>query len=145
MLIHVSPLTGTILRPLYIRRCHAWNSVCMNQDGDTIREADTEPCFLARMWPIAEAGSTEVPLQHKGRQDMPGTIFCTCLRKGLSNERRICIFSLVNTLRPRQNGRQILTTISNAFSWLKMNKFWLRFHCSLFPGIQLTIIQYWFG
>ena len=36
------------------------------------------------------------------------------------------------------------TTFSNVFSWMKMNEFWLRFHWSLFLGIQLTIFQHWF-
>ena len=33
------------------------------------------------------------------------------------------------------------TTFSNAFSWMKMFKFRLRFHWSLFPRVQLTIFQ----
>ena len=36
------------------------------------------------------------------------------------------------------------TTLSNAFSWLKMLEFRLRFHWSLFLRVQLTIIQHWF-
>ena len=36
------------------------------------------------------------------------------------------------------------TTLSNAFSWMKMYKFRLRFHWSLFPRVQLAIYQYWF-
>ena len=36
------------------------------------------------------------------------------------------------------------TTFSNAFSWMKMYKFWLRFHWSLFPRVPLTIFQHWF-
>ena len=36
------------------------------------------------------------------------------------------------------------TTFSNAFSWMKMFKFRLRFHWSLFPRVQLTIFQHWF-
>ena len=36
------------------------------------------------------------------------------------------------------------TTFSNAFSWMKMYKFWWRFHWSLFPRVQLTIYQHWF-
>ena len=36
------------------------------------------------------------------------------------------------------------TTFSNAFSWVKMFKFRLRFHLSLFPRVQLTIFQHWF-
>ena len=36
------------------------------------------------------------------------------------------------------------TTLSNAFSWMKIYKFWLRFHLSLFQRVQLTIFQPWF-
>ena len=36
------------------------------------------------------------------------------------------------------------TTFSNAFSWMKMYKFWLIFDWSLFPGIQITIFHHWF-
>ena len=39
----------------------------------------------------------------------------------------------INTLRPRQYGRLFQTTFSNAFSWMKMYKFRLRFHWNLFP------------
>ena len=33
------------------------------------------------------------------------------------------------------------TTFSNAFSWMKIFKFRLRFHWSLFPRVQLTILR----
>ena len=36
------------------------------------------------------------------------------------------------------------TTFSNAFSWMKMHEFRLRFHWSLFLRFELTIFQYWF-
>ena len=36
------------------------------------------------------------------------------------------------------------TTFSNPFSWMKMYEFWLRFHWSSFPRVQLTKIQHWF-
>ena len=36
------------------------------------------------------------------------------------------------------------TTLSNAFSWMKMLEFWFNFHWSLFLRVQLTIIQHWF-
>ena len=36
------------------------------------------------------------------------------------------------------------TTFSNAFSWMKMCEFRLRFHWNLFPMVQLTISQHWF-
>ena len=36
------------------------------------------------------------------------------------------------------------TTFSNAFSWIKMYEFRLRFHWSLLLRVQLTIFQHWF-
>ena len=36
------------------------------------------------------------------------------------------------------------TTLSNAFSWMKMFEFRWRFHWSLFLRVQLTIFQHWF-
>ena len=36
------------------------------------------------------------------------------------------------------------TTFSNAFSWINIWEFRLKFHCCLFPRIQLTIFQHWF-
>ena len=33
--------------------------------------------------------------------------------------------------------------ISIAFSWMKMIQFWFNFHCTMFPGVQLTISQHW--
>ena len=52
--------------------------------------------------------------------------------------------SQFNSLRPRQNGRHFQTTFSNAFSWMKMYQFRLRFHWSLLPRVELTIFQHWF-
>ena len=36
------------------------------------------------------------------------------------------------------------TPFSDAFSWMKMNEFRLKFHWSLFLRVQLTISQHWF-
>ena len=36
------------------------------------------------------------------------------------------------------------TALSNAFSWMKMLEFRLKFHWSVFPKFQLTIFQHWF-
>ena len=36
------------------------------------------------------------------------------------------------------------TTPSNAFTWMKIFEFTLKFHWSLFLWIQLTISQHWF-
>ena len=49
----------------------------------------------------------------------------------------------MNTLRPRQNGRQFLI-FSHAFSRIKMCEFRLCFHCSLLLRFQLTLSQHWF-
>ena len=35
-------------------------------------------------------------------------------------------------------------TTSNAFTWMKMIEFGLKFHWNLFTGVQLTISQHWF-
>ena len=35
------------------------------------------------------------------------------------------------------------TTLPNAFSWMKMYRFRLIFHRTLFPGIQLSIFHHW--
>ena len=50
----------------------------------------------------------------------------------------------VNSLRPRQMDAISPTTFSNAFSWMKMFEFRLKFHGSLFTRVQLTIFQHWF-
>ena len=49
----------------------------------------------------------------------------------------------------RNRGRDeidavLQTTISNAFSWMKMFEFRLNFHWSLFLRAQLIIFQHWF-
>ena len=36
------------------------------------------------------------------------------------------------------------TTFSNAFSWMKIYKLWLRFHCNFFPRVQITIFHHCF-
>ena len=36
------------------------------------------------------------------------------------------------------------TTFSNAFSWMKLYKFRLRFHWNVLPWVQLTIFHHWF-
>ena len=38
----------------------------------------------------------------------------------------------------------ILEKFSNVFSSMKLFEFWLTFHWSLFPRVQLTIFQHWF-
>ena len=50
-----------------------------------------------------------------------------------------CSTQMVNTLRPRQNGRHSADDIfPNVFSSMKMFEFRLKFHWSLFLKVQLT-------
>ena len=55
--------------------------------------------------------------------------------------------TVINTLRPRQNGRRFENTFSNVFSWMKMCNF--LFHLSLFTRVHLAIFQllsrWWLG
>ena len=53
------------------------------------------------------------------------------------------VLFLFNTLRPRQMADVSQMTFSNAFSWMKMYWFLLRFHWSVFLRVQLTIFQHW--
>ena len=49
----------------------------------------------------------------------------------------------MNRLRLRQNGRHFTDNTFNAFSWMKMYEFCLKFHWSLFLRVQLMIFQHW--
>ena len=44
----------------------------------------------------------------------------------------------LKTLRPRKMADILQTIFSNVFSSMKMFQFWLKFHWSLFLGVQLT-------
>ena len=46
----------------------------------------------------------------------------------------------INSLRPRQMDAISQTPFSNAFSWMKMFEFRLKFHWSFFPRVQLNNI-----
>ena len=51
------------------------------------------------------------------------------------------VVDVFNILRPRQDGRNFPDDIfKNAFSWMKMFKFRLRYHWRLLPWVQLTIL-----
>ena len=52
-------------------------------------------------------------------------------------------YSLVNTLRPKQNGRQY-SDIFKCIFLMKIYEFRLRFHWIVFPRVQLTTFQHWF-
>ena len=54
---------------------------------------------------------------------------------------RTCIQS-VSTLRPKLNGRYFTYNIFKFKFWQKF--FWFKFHCSLFPRVQLRICHRWY-
>ena len=53
----------------------------------------------------------------------------------------LSIKHVLNTLRPWQNSRHFADDILNAFSWMTMFEFRLKFHSSLFLRFQLTTFQ----
>ena len=56
-----------------------------------------------------------------------------------------CARSITSTHWGRDKMAAIFhTAFWNPFSWMKMYKFRLSFHWSLFPRVQLTRFQYWF-
>ena len=73
----------------------------------------------------------------------PEKIYMTICRTSLSAIACWCP-NTINTLRPRQDGDIFRTTFSNAFYWMKMFEFGLKYHWSLFLRVQLTISQHWF-
>ena len=59
----------------------------------------------------------------------------------------LCVVSTPITLTHWSRDKmaaKFLATISNAFSWMKIYKFQLKFHWSLFSSVQLTIFRHWF-
>ena len=80
------------------------------------------PCMAADARPlyIASPGHQQAGYQVKG------SLFST--RKDLKYLHHLRF----NTLRTRQNGRHFQTTLWNAFSWMKICEFRLRFHWCLF-------------
>ena len=64
-----------------------------------------------------------------------------CIYQGKNESSHKNIF---NALRPKQNGPYSPDDISNAFSWMKIIEFRLRFHWSLFLRFQFATVQHWF-
>ena len=63
---------------------------------------------------------------------------------GIKYEKYDDIWSHLTHWRRDKMAAIFQTTFSNTFPWMKMYEFRLRFHCSLFPMVQLTIFQHWF-
>ena len=78
-------------------------------------------------------------------------IINTCIKSlhwyiGLMKSTLVKLMALYNTLinwGQDKMAANFLITFSNAFSWMKIYEFRLRFHLSLFPRVQLTIFQHW--
>ena len=54
------------------------------------------------------------------------------------------VFKNVEHIEAKTNCHHSADNISNTFSWMKMYKFYLRFHWSLFLRFELTIFQHQF-
>ena len=70
----------------------------------------------------------------------------TLLFKKMQFENVACHFISASMLTHlgRDKMAAVSQTFSNAFSWMKMYEFRLKFHWSLFLRFQLTIFQHWF-
>ena len=62
---------------------------------------------------------------------------CSCI---LSSVDRIWLELLFNTLLSRQNGQHFADGILKYFLWQKIVVFWFKFHCNMFPTVQLTVM-----
>ena len=94
---------------------------------------------------LAQQGKTTDNITHRRHFQ---NIICVRSEKQALNKRdfidTFCGNRGLNTLRPRQDGRHFSDDVlSNAFSWMKMYEFRLRFDWILFLGFQLTIFQQW--
>ena len=69
---------------------------------------------------------------------------CSTLRFILKQERRGLSMHWLTHWGRDKMAAIIQTTFSNAFSWMKMYEFRLRFHWSLFLRVQLSIFHHWF-
>ena len=98
----------------FITKCFSW----------IVHNTNTVDCYLM---------NRTSRLHHNG---------CRYHKQAPGQEQTTCW--LFNTLRPRQMDAISQTTFSNAFSWMKMFEFVLKFHQSLLPKVQLTMFQQWF-
>ena len=101
--------------------------------------------------PHQEHISTEFCMKYK-KKIILGNVFQNVVDKMaaiLSSSQYVIyhlFISVYSTHRGRENLAAIFqTTFSNAFSWLKIFKFWLIFHWILFLRDKLTRSQHWFG
>ena len=81
------------------------------------------------------------------------SIICKYFVKADVSSKKICIYDTWYMIYCRFAltywGRDLIatisqTTFSNAFSWMKMYEFRLKFHESLFLSFELTIFSHWF-
>ena len=69
---------------------------------------------------------------------------CPIARCAACHRVRCVLYDVFNTLRPVRNRGHFTDDILDAFSWMKMNEFRLKFHWSLFLRVQLIIFHHWF-
>ena len=108
---------------------------------DTLREGDIVQWHLQCVDKITLV--TRWDTVYKGFYLTP--IWTVTLRGNIWSFNTLPVLGLFKTHWGREKMAAIFqTTFSYAFSWMKILKFRLRFHWSLFPRVQLTIFQHWF-
>ena len=58
-------------------------------------------------------------------------------------DRTMCLLTILTPWGRDRMAAMSQTMFSNAFSWMEINEFRLKFHWSLFLRVQLTIFQHW--
>ena len=87
--------------------------------------------------PVATAGATILIFHHSGKSL---ALFWRNLRL---SDLQMSTSDLTHWGRDKLDAIS-QTTLSNAFSWMTMLEFRVRYHWSLFPRDQLSIFQHWF-
>ena len=106
------------------------------------------------IWALSRFTSTSIFYQQVVQIDIKENIKylhdCSCMIVTAIDDDFRCVYINRNS-RPELThwGRDKMATISQttlsiAFSWMKMLEFRLNFHWSLFLRVQLTIFQHWF-
>ena len=110
-----------------VQICNGSDEYCWRDKVDPILSTDGKADKVKPVYPLPLLNLVEAG----------GVITTVSLNSSLPNTAY-----MLNSMRLRQNGRHF-QTFSYVFSWMKMYKFRLRFHWSLFPRVELTIFQHW--
>ena len=85
-------------------------------------------------------GNWAAPCYFNGALPTGSPLWCHCLQRHQACEGLYWLISPWTKWLPF-----LQRTLSNEFSWMKMVEFRFELHWNLFPGVQLTVKQHWFG